>query len=178
MAAVEHRQIAMSPDTEKRLEDSYNKFSRGILGYISGMLYDMNDAEEVLQEVFVAYARRVHELDDTVNHKAYLFRAARNRALLLLRNRSRKQKHLEKLELLHTPDSLDNSKQAVMEEKRVKLNAGLARLSDYERQVVILKTQNGMTLGEIAELFDAAEGTVASMYRRALTKLKEMFDHE
>jgi len=178
MAAVENNNSALSAEAEKQLENSYNTYSNGILGYLSGILYDRNDAEEVLQEIFVAYARRLPELDIDVNHKAYLLRAARNRAISLLRKRSRKQKHLDKLELLQTPASLEHGELTAMEEKRLKLNAGLSRLSDYERQVVILKTQNDMTLREIAELLEAAEGTVASIYRRALIKLKEVFNHE
>jgi RNA polymerase sigma-70 factor (ECF subfamily) len=50
----------------------------------------------------------------------------------------------------------------------------LFRLGEDEREVIVLKTIDGLTFREIAAISDASMNTVASRYRRALEKLKHM----
>ena len=54
------------------------------------------------------------------------------------------------------------------------LAAALDRLSVDEREVVELKSYGGLTLAEIARITAAPPGTVATRWRTAVAKLKEI----
>ena len=54
------------------------------------------------------------------------------------------------------------------------LTAALAKLPDEQREVVELKSYCGLTLSEIAQVTGAPPGTVATRWRAAVAKLKEI----
>src|ERR1019366_8943216 len=54
----------------------------------------------------------------------------------------------------------------------------LTQLSEDERETIVLKVFNGITLQEIADLRDASINTVASWYRRGMEKLKVLWMEE
>lgn len=53
------------------------------------------------------------------------------------------------------------------------LRAAIDNLDESEREVVVLKTFAGLTFDAVAEVLGQSAKTVATRYRRALTKLEE-----
>jgi RNA polymerase sigma-70 factor (ECF subfamily) len=58
-------------------------------------------------------------------------------------------------------------------QRRAALDAGLARLSDKLREVVVLRYVTGHSLDEIAEVLDVPVGTVKSRLFAGMAALKE-----
>jgi RNA polymerase sigma-70 factor (ECF subfamily) len=52
----------------------------------------------------------------------------------------------------------------------------LGRLSDDERETLVLKLFSGLTFKEIAAVRRRPQGTVAARYRRGLHKMREMLE--
>ena len=72
------------------------------------------------------------------------------------------------------PDSGDISTQ----EARLVLAEYMKRLSDVERQIVVLHAVAGFKHREIAEMLELPLSNVLSKYNRALKKLKTQFGKE
>jgi len=162
-------------------ETLYGRHAKALLAYALGMLGDRNDAEEVLQRVFVAFARRCPRLPGNTNVKAYLFASARNSITNMRRDRNRADTFARDYEVFarlrsNPQQHADAGLEA--EETRLRLNGALARLPDEQREVVLLHTQGGLTFSETAFALGLPGGTVVTRYRAAIRKLRELLSHE
>ncbi len=104
--------------------------------------------------------------------KLYAFRAVRNAAVDLARARNRQQ--VEPAAAIEGYTKVDAP--AVDDESLVAAQAALEQLDDVSREVVELHLHASLTFQEIAGLLDQPLPTVASRYRRALEKLRDLLE--
>ncbi len=135
------------------------------------------DAEDVLQTVFLRLVRREDEAAAVGSVKAYLQRAAVNAALDLMRSRQRaRSMPLEDVEPIlpedssPSPDRLHHSA-----ELRDWLRHTVARLSPMAAQVFALRFFEGKENPEIAEILGTSLGTVAVTLSRARDRVQAEF---
>jgi RNA polymerase sigma-70 factor (ECF subfamily) len=123
------------------------------------------DAEDVLQTLFLRLLRREHPPEFHSNPKAYLHRAAINIALDVIRVRKPN---------VPTDESLpvdDRTKEAVEAHQIVR--SALAELPAKAAEMFLLKYVEGYDNHEIARLVGTSRGSVAVMLFRARTRLKK-----
>ena len=82
MAAVETESDQALLDSYRSGDDVafeaiYSRYAQMVLTYSAGILMDRDQAEEVLQETFIGFARRASAPLETTNIRSYLFKAAR-----------------------------------------------------------------------------------------------------
>jgi RNA polymerase sigma-70 factor, ECF subfamily len=162
-------------------ERIYARYATRVLSYLVAMVGDRNEAEELLQKVFVGFAGRARSLPAETNVRAYLFTSARNALANWHRGRSRRTRFEGEYEIfaqIRSDAAEDELTPLEREELRTRLNAALGRLSEGQREVVLLHTQGGLTFKRIARLTGAPQGTVASRYRAAILKLREVLSDE
>jgi RNA polymerase sigma-70 factor, ECF subfamily len=144
----------------------YDRHAPGLYRYLTSLLARREEAEDVLQDVFLALAERGREARRIGNARAYLYAAARNRALSALRKASATDTPLSTAAEAPAPEADTLGQRAVRE--------ALAGLPPEQREVVVLKVYGGLTFREIAALTETAPNTAASRYRYALAKLREL----
>ncbi|HEY2380116.1 MAG TPA: RNA polymerase sigma factor [Terriglobia bacterium] len=123
------------------------------------------DAEDVLQTLFVRLLRRSEPLDLEANPKGYLHRAAVNIALDIVRLRKRTVLPDE-----HTPGQNSRHNNAGILEM---VEAALAGLSPKLAEMFVLKHVEGYDNGEIAKMIGTTRGVVAVLLFRARVRLKK-----
>lgn len=157
------------------LDTLYERYALGMYHYLWATLGSEADAEDALQEIFLALVRMGRRAARIDNLRTYLLVAARNQAASLARRRSVEQRGLERLA---------QSSQETSERPETALawhvQEALRQLPAEQREVVVLKIWQEMTFREIAGLLDISPNTAASRYRYAIAKLREilggMFD--
>jgi len=162
-------------------ERIYARYAPAMLSCAIGMLGGRDAAEDVLQQVFTKFIKLSPGLPANTNVRAYLFAAVRNCSVNVRRARARTEAASAGYEALLRPrenHSSDAAAAALADELRRELNDALARLADDERETVLLRTQGGLTFSELAFALGVPRGTAATRYRAALSKLREMLDHE
>ena len=136
------------------------------------MLGDANEAEDVLQEVFIQVHRSLHTFQPTKGaFTTWLHRITVNRCL----NRRRKR-HLPVLSLDEVSSaSMKGSslpfENQLAEEKAI--HQTLSQLSDKLQGVVILRYYWELPYAEIAQILDIPVGTVKSRLNLALRTLRK-----
>jgi RNA polymerase sigma-70 factor (ECF subfamily) len=134
--------------------------------YLTARLGSRHDADDVLQETFVRLVRLAPRLAAVENLTAFVFAVARNEA-------ARHAGKAGRVELsggdLFVEASSDD---AAAREAADTVAAGLARLSDEQREAVMLKQFAGMTFREIGEVTGVPTQTAATRYRAALDRLR------
>lgn len=140
----------------------YDRYAPSLFRVLSALLHSRADAEDALQEVFVALATgktaRIRDL------KSYLFVAARHQAFTLLRRRKREcgWEDVSQLDIAapEKPDSPHDFAEL------------LSRLPIEQREVIALKVWEGFTFAEIAPIVRASQNTVMSRYRYGIERLR------
>lgn len=136
---------------------------------------DRHDAEEVVQEVFVALVRSRERLAAVENLRAYLFASVRRASIRRLTKRREQNRALNELasESPATPAALGTDDPSfTTDERSQRLQACVAQLPLEQREVIALKLDGELTFREIGELLEISQHTAASRYRYALERLR------
>jgi RNA polymerase sigma-70 factor (ECF subfamily) len=124
------------------------------------------DAEDVLQTVFLRLARR--EETEIANPGSYLYRAALNAALDVLR--SRQSANAQTLE--DAPEPMGNPHD---QELRAQLRAALAKLNPKHAEMFVLRYVEEHSNKEIAQMLGTSQAAVAVTLFRIRRQLQKDF---
>ena len=147
----------------------YREMQPQLLRYAEGILGSRPDAEEAVQDAFLA-ASRAGRLDDP---RPWLFRVTRNAAIDQLRRR----RHLSLLD----PDGLESLASTVADPHRSAelsddlrtLRMGLDRLPEQQRSALVLRELPGLGYREIAVVLEVSEANVKVLIFRARQSLQQ-----
>jgi len=162
------------------------RYERELYGYLRRYLGDPCLAEDVFQNTFLQLYVKSGQYEPGRPVRPWLYTIARHQAIDALRRTGRHQAlSLDEtrvdpgdgevaalLEVLETrgPGPLDA---ATAQERREQVRAGVDRLPDFLRQVLILAYYQGLKYREIADVLGIPVGTVKSRLHAALVKLQE-----
>jgi RNA polymerase sigma factor (sigma-70 family) len=124
----------------------------------------------VLQTIFVQLLRHDQPPAFRQNPKAYLYRAAVNTSLNVIRSRKRSVLTGD-VENIESPGSWRQS--TADDRAREELRAVMAELSPRSAEIFILRHVHGYTDKEIAKLLGISRGTVAVTLFRARARLRK-----
>ena len=146
--------------SERAFEELYEGMKRGVFALAYSYLRNYEDAEDVLQQTFLTVKRKAYLYRVGTNARAWIFQIAKNAALDELQKRKqRKEGELLREEGVETPV--------------VFLDELTARLSEEEREIVIMHAVWGYKHKEIAEEKGLPLGTVTWKYNEAIKKLRK-----
>lgn len=154
---------------------AYDELVRRYHGKLYGMIYNMTsnkeDAEDMVQEVFVTAYKSLGRFKGTSSFYTWIYRIAVNRTINFLKKRKRRMAYslndvdsgIETDEAFVELASRENPlRDLTLTELQEKLNAALMSLSERHRMVVVLHDVQGMPHEEIAKMMGCSSGTVRS----------------
>jgi RNA polymerase sigma-70 factor (ECF subfamily) len=162
------------------------RYERELYGYLRRYLGDSALAEDVFQNTFLQLYLKSAQYEKGRRVRPWLYTIATHQAIDALRRNARHQiLSLEQTredtsngEVRSLLDTLESRGPAPMDnlsaqERKDRVRAGVERLPDFLREVVILAYYQGLKYREIAEILDIPVGTVKSRLHAALNKLQE-----
>ena len=147
-----------------------------ILRYVTSIVRDAAEAEDVLQEVMLRASRGYAELRAAEALTSWLYRVATHACVDHLRRRCRLpvETWTELDELVACEDALPSLQETVeRQEMSACVQRLLGRLPDQYRSVLILADLDGLTAPEIGELLGLTLTTVKIRIHRARRLLKK-----
>lgn len=126
-------------------------------------LGNAEDAKDAVQDAALAAYENFRKLRGEESFRPWIFRILTNCCYAVLRGRRAQVQPLEDVDPGYEPSLSSDTEMAEL----------LARLSDEERLIVVLKVFGGYKGEEIAGLLGEKHSTVRSRYRRALKKLEK-----
>jgi RNA polymerase sigma-70 factor (ECF subfamily) len=140
------------------------------MGHALVLTGNREDALDVAQETFVRAFRSISQFEVGRKFYPYIYGIMRN----LCTDRHRRSARERKLqETLWNAGEL-NSQFRESDERTQLLWSALGRLSQEDREIIVLKHVEGRKYGEISQILKIARGTVMSRLHRAREKLKEI----
>ncbi len=154
----------------------YDEYGARLYHYLLAMLRSKDDAEDVLQILFMRLAHRQKRLGNVKNLTGYLFASARNEAIRFIRKSNRRREVMEDFKNIALLESGNDEKISPDEVDRI--NRALTMLPQHQREVIVLKVYEGLNFREIARVTKTFPNTVASRYRYGVEKLRNLFQGE
>lgn len=151
--------------TEKEYNDCVNLYADNVYRFIVKNLRHEEDARDVVQTAFEKLWLNRQEVDNS-KCKSYLFTVAYNSMIDHLRKAKRvslKEDFREEARIL---DKQHNNARQILER-------ALAKLSETQRSLVLLKDYEGYSYEEIGKIMNLSESQVKVYLHRARLQLKE-----
>lgn len=154
-------------DSLRSLVDEYEG---ALLRYVSRLMGSASYAEDVVQNTFLKFTRKWRKpFEVSPDASRWLYRVARNEALDHMRAESRRRRlHAE-----HGGEAMAQPTvpSAAPSDKARSASDALGRLSDRERELVVLKVYEEKSYKEIAEITGLSVGNVGYILHNAMRKL-------
>ena len=153
--------------THEDWKTCFSESAPGLLLFARQWVRSGADAEDIVQEAFVRFWRRNHN----VENRALLYATVRSVALDLIRRDSRRARR-EAAAFSEMEPSVE-PQFAFEDESQRALGAAVDRLPHEQREVLVMKIWNELTFAEIGQALEISQNTAASRYRYALAALKK-----
>jgi RNA polymerase sigma-70 factor (ECF subfamily) len=157
--------------SEDELERIFREHYQLLYRTAYSMLGNQADAEDVPQTIFLRLLRRGIPPDLEANAARYLYRAAVNLSLDMIRARNR-HKLVHGMEGLEARSEDRDSSTAEANHRR--LVAALAELHPQAAQILVLRYIHDYSDAQIAKLLGVSRGTMAMRLFRARARLKKL----
>ncbi|WP_423126963.1 RNA polymerase sigma factor [Gaoshiqia sp. Z1-71] len=155
----------------------YNKYSYKLHEFILMYLKQEEDAEEIVQEVFIKLWKSRDKIDVYSSFESFLFTIAYNASISLLRKRVSEKKSREYLKSLQ---QIDTTEQVIDEiqfkELDQKVQSLLEQLTPRQKEIYLLSREEGLTHKEIAQKLNISESTVNNHLVATLKYFKSHID--
>ena len=143
-------------------------YSAQVLDFVSRMVSDAGDAEELAQDAFVRAFRSLAQFDGRSSWLTWVLRIAYHTALNHLKRQRQQWLSIDDLPLADTPDDDLGTDR---EERIQQLDAAIDRLPADEQLLLHLYYYDDRPLRDIAYIMDAEPGLLATRLHRIRKKL-------
>ena len=156
----------------------FDKYNKKLYFFAKGYLRSSEDAEELVQEVFLKIWETRGNLKDHLSFNAFLFTITYNAVLKHFRKTGRERKHLEQA-LLYKEESSDDTSAAVEYSELLSItNKAIDKIPEKRREIFKLSRQSGLSNAEIAEQLQISKKTVENQIYQSLKFLREQLKNE
>jgi RNA polymerase sigma-70 factor (ECF subfamily) len=173
--------------SDEALTRIYEKYLDSMLTLALGLLHDATAAEDVVQDVFIAFAQSRRSLQMWGSLSGYLATSVVNR----VRDQKRRQRRRSGRVGLAPPEDANGKSwwgkphptaapedMVVFSEEATRLHDAIAQLPDEQREVVLLRLKADMKFRDIAKLQQTSINTILSRYRYGLERLRSLLNSE
>lgn len=145
-----------------------------IFSFCLRLLKSREDAEEVTQDSFLVVFHQIHKLQNAGAFRTWIFRVVQNECRDRFAKIKRKQEMQEAYEAMQKKE-FEEAPPDTVEDQKEQLSKALERLSEKDREIVVLRFVSGLKLEEIAEVLDIGLSATKMRLQRAMEELKQNF---
>ncbi len=152
-------------------ETIVDRYQGRLLGFCRQMLGSTEDAEDVLQEVFVNAYKAMLRDEREINLRPWLYRIARNRCLNHLRKPTADAQ--ESMDMVPAVEASSTAERVHNREEFRQLLIDVKKLPETQRSALLLREMDALSYEEIAAAMDTTVPSVKSLLVRARISLAE-----
>lgn len=156
----------------------FAKYSKKLYYFAKGYLDSKEDAEGLVQEVFIKIWEKRKELKEHLSFNAYLYTITFNAIRKFFRKKAREKKYLESY--LENFDGTHNEPAMDIEYKSLRelADKAIEKLPKRRKEIFILSRNEGLSNEEIASRLHISKNTVENQMTQALKFLREQLGKE
>lgn len=154
--------------SEQTFETVYKSCFNGLHGYANSILQDFEQAEEMVQQVFLKLWERRANTEINISIQAYLYRSVYNESMNFLKHEKVKQAHVSFVKHTTTETTNNHHKDIHTKELEANISVALNKLPEQCRTIFQLSRFEELKYKEIAERLQLSIKTVENQMGKAL----------
>lgn len=151
----------------------YTQFHTELLRYVKSKVRSPEDAEDILQNVFIKITSGVGNLSEDVKLKSWLFTVTRNTIIDYYRVHSNKKNVTTSEEIQEDIPELDGDDSTKGLDQCI--GSMISLLPDEYREIIIESEIKGVKQKDLAERYGIAYPSMRSKVQRGRERLKQLF---
>jgi len=151
----------------------YRKYSSKLLYFTLGYVKVMEDAEEIVQEVFLILWKNHKQLDEDLSFNSYLFTVTYNAIRKNFRKQGREKKYLDNYLLDFDEKDVNTLTQIEYKDLIKEVKDIVETFPERRKKIFRLSREQHLTNQEIAEKLNISKKTVENNITEALRILRE-----
>ncbi|BAU56066.1 RNA polymerase sigma factor [Mucilaginibacter gotjawali] len=169
----EHLVALLKNGDQLAFAEIYRRYGKNLAGFAASKLYDLEDARDLLQEMFVKLWENREQLQITSNLQSYLFAILRHRIIDKIRKNITREDYARALQSLPSFFQAGGDKQLEAKELQQAVRHSLDQLPARVREIYKLSREDGLSNPEIAQKLKLSEQTVKNQLSTALKHLRK-----
>lgn len=168
--------IRTAPENSDAFGELYQLYACKIFRFVRAHVRSDDVAEDITAQVFFKAFRSASTFDGTGSYEAWLFAIARNCLADNHKNRSRA------IVLDELPEPVDPtpspSTLVIDQESKDRLWATISTLTDIQREAIVLRYLNDLSIEEVSQVTGRSPGAVRILLLRARNRLRKVYGKE
>lgn len=155
----------------------YNRYSKRVYRFACSILKTKEDAENIVQDVFLIFWDNRDKIEKGSSIKNYIFTVTHNSIISLFRRKTKEANYIEYLRSLQETEQDPEETGLEYDELQKKLVEIIDQLPDRQKEVLLLSKIEGLTYKDIAERLKISTNTIENHMSRALRNLRRKLAH-
>jgi RNA polymerase sigma-70 factor (ECF subfamily) len=152
----------------------FERYNKRIYNFLARMTSDRNLAEDLTQNVFLRVIKYRNSYRPGARFDSWIYQIARN--IFSDHYQMTKNRYSDFVDLDKISDHIsDHDERQQQDEKEVLLHRSMARLSDDQRELLVLTRFQQMKYEEVAQLMDTTVANIKVKVHRAIIQLREYY---
>lgn len=157
----------------------YAMYSKRLYGFVFRYIKQKEDAESIIQEVFLKIWETKNQIDIYSSFDSFIFTVAYNTTISLIRKRINEQKYYDRLKLQQQITDTDQIIEEIhYREINAQIKSLIEQLTPRQNEIFRLSREEGLTHEEIAKKLGISVNTVKNHLVSALAFLKSNIDKD
>jgi len=167
----------LKEDDNTAFTEIYNRYGNSLAGFAGSLLYNLDDAHDILHDIFVKLWEDRHSLEISGNLKSYLFTSTRYRIIDKIRRKVTRQDYVSKVRGIKLPQSFGADHILEAKELHTAVEKALQDLPPRIKEIYQLSREQYKTTSEIAQMLNISEQTVKNQLTSALKHLRQSLSY-
>lgn len=153
-------------------------YQKPLYHHIRGMVYNHDDANDVLQNTFLKVYANLHQFKGESKLYSWMYRIATNESISFMQQRAKKQgisnEEVKEKALL----KLESDVYFDGDEMQLKLQRAVASLPEKQQLVFKMKYYEALKYEDMSEILNTSVGALKSSYHLAVKKIENLLNSD
>lgn len=161
-------------DDESAFAEIYSRYAENMAGFACSKLYSLEDARDLIHDLFVKLWENRKQLAISSNLKTYLYLLVRHRIIDKIRKNITREEYADGLKYLRYAYHNSIEQKIYLKELEDTIEKSLNELSPRVKEIYQMSRVEELSIKEIAEKLGLAEQTVKNQLSTALKHLQKV----
>ena len=164
---------AVATGNRRAFTQLYSAYLTGLQRYVFLFTHSEETAQELVQQVFIILWERREHLSEVTHLRSYLYRIAKNLVFDEVRRQQRQVSTYAQVKATSNPHLLPADSALIDQQYQELTQVLINQLPAKRRQIFILRTQDELTLDEIANQLAISKSVVKKQFYAAIEFMKK-----
>jgi len=155
-------------DNRDAFDQIYNRYWEKLFLYVAKVVRDSEEAQDIVQEVFVSLWERRQKLGTINSLSAYLFAASRYKGLSYVKAHLHKNRYMDSIAAFFSCGDNSLDEQQSVAELATFIDRQIEKLPSKMREIFILSRKENLSYKEISTRLQISDKTVKKQISNAL----------